>query len=342
MSSVKDTLVKAAVKIPLSVLWNFSSTRVLIPFYHLVSDQMVHHVRNLQPYKNVTQFREDIRFLSENFSIIDLGVLLDHWAHGHPLPRRALLLTFDDGLREQYETIAPILKHANLPATFFLTSSFLDNKELGFRHKTSILIHEFGKSSEHVANEEVRNVFCDHELKYDNFRDGILSLSYEHGNIIDDLAAILSVDYAEYLATNRPYMTSAQVQSLIDDGFTIGAHSIDHPYYPTLSVDHQLYQTRESMNYIQGRFALSYRAFAFPFNERGISRDYYEMISGDELVHLSVGHVVPMDKRRGSKTERIWLEDPALSTERVIKTRLIKGIYARLRGTGKNEAAELK
>jgi peptidoglycan/xylan/chitin deacetylase (PgdA/CDA1 family) len=41
----------------------------------------------------------------------------------HPLPERALVLTFDDGLREQYDHALPILERLGIPALFFVNTA---------------------------------------------------------------------------------------------------------------------------------------------------------------------------------------------------------------------------
>lgn len=45
--------------------------------------------------------------------------------NGAPLPRRAVALTFDDGYRDQLDVAVPLLRHLDLPATFFLVPGLL-------------------------------------------------------------------------------------------------------------------------------------------------------------------------------------------------------------------------
>ena len=51
---------------------------------------------------------------------IPLANLYDHLRNGTPIPRRAVVLTFDDGYAGQYEHAYPILKEKGYPATFFV------------------------------------------------------------------------------------------------------------------------------------------------------------------------------------------------------------------------------
>lgn len=68
-------------------------------------------------------FSDQIRFLKSNLDIISPDELTSavRCRRG-----RFCLLTFDDGYRDNFENAFPILKAANVPATFFVVTGFLD------------------------------------------------------------------------------------------------------------------------------------------------------------------------------------------------------------------------
>jgi peptidoglycan/xylan/chitin deacetylase (PgdA/CDA1 family) len=74
----------------------------MIPYYHIVSDAEILHVKYLYKNKTVKQFREDIDFLLKNFSPMGLLEILTFMNADRPLPEKVFLLTFDDGFREIY------------------------------------------------------------------------------------------------------------------------------------------------------------------------------------------------------------------------------------------------
>jgi len=73
---------------------------------------------------NVDLFEKYCRFFSNCFRVIPMRDLLKKIEDGIPL-NRDLVITFDDGYRDNYELAAPILRSLSLPATFFLTSQFI-------------------------------------------------------------------------------------------------------------------------------------------------------------------------------------------------------------------------
>ncbi len=73
------------------------------------------------------RFAEHLRFLREQgytpISLADLAAALEV---GQALPERPIVLTFDDGYRDNYEQALPILQQFGMRATFFLLTSALD------------------------------------------------------------------------------------------------------------------------------------------------------------------------------------------------------------------------
>ncbi|RMH22971.1 MAG: hypothetical protein D6696_01980, partial [Acidobacteria bacterium] len=60
-------------------------------------------------------------------------------AGGRPLPERALLVTFDDGLREQVELAWPVLQALGIPAIFFVNSRPLVDAVVSTAHQIHLL-----------------------------------------------------------------------------------------------------------------------------------------------------------------------------------------------------------
>src|SRR6266487_5171211 len=107
-------------------------TRVnpLVTYYHVVSDRDVPHVDNLYLFRSVSQFKRDMDAFLKFFRPITLQEFLESLNGERLMPRNAFLLTFDDGLKECHEVVGPILAQKGIPATFFLCSAFVDNRNL--------------------------------------------------------------------------------------------------------------------------------------------------------------------------------------------------------------------
>lgn len=60
------------------------------------------------------------------FTTVHLDDLLYHLVLGEPLPEKPIILTFDDGYRDNYENAFPLLQEREMVATFFIVTDFID------------------------------------------------------------------------------------------------------------------------------------------------------------------------------------------------------------------------
>jgi peptidoglycan/xylan/chitin deacetylase (PgdA/CDA1 family) len=72
------------------------------------------------------QFREHLAYLKDaGYSAVTLDDLLYALAQGRALPPKPVVLTFDDGYRDNYENAFPALREAGFTATFFIITDFV-------------------------------------------------------------------------------------------------------------------------------------------------------------------------------------------------------------------------
>lgn len=272
--------------IPLNLLATLSGQKLFSPFYHLVNDSEVSHVKHLYKIKSIAAFRKDLDFLLKHFVPIDLFELNDHVESGR-MDKKYFFLSFDDGLSEIYHTIAPVLKEKGIPATFFLNPAFIDNKALFYRYKVSLiidgLIHK--RPSDSIRKE------IQHLLKGADAPAALLKLRYHQQQTIDNIASVLGLDFNTYLRDKQPYASTVQIKSLLSDGFTVGAHSMDHPEYRFLSFEAQVAQTNDSVKAVTEAFDLPYKVFSFPFTDFGVTKAFFEKVldPAKKEVDLSFG-----------------------------------------------------
>lgn len=302
----------------MSVLGKLTKTKLIIPYYHIISDEDILHVKHLYKYKTVQEFKEDIDFLLKNYSPIGLPDILDFIKSDRPLPHNVFLLTFDDGFREMYDIVAPILLKKGVCATFFVNSSFTDNKQLCYLNKASLLTEQIQKRWSLSLEKQISRVLRANEIGFNDVKQGILSIRYQQRGIIDEIAKHMNMDFSGYLLSHKPYLTSNQINNLVGSGFTIGAHSVDHPLYSSLSLNEQVHQTIQSVKFIRDTFKLNYGVFAFPHSDHNVSREFFTMLSDSGLVDLSFGTAGLVDDSISTNLQRFSLEKPIAQAERIV------------------------
>lgn len=252
----------------------------LVVNYHVVSDQYLPHVNNIYDYRNTETFIRDIDFLSSKFEPINLQQLLFHLKTGKKLPDNSLLLTIDDGLKEVHQVMAPILKIKKIEPVLFLTSNYIDNKVLGYDHRKSLVVNKL-KDLDEKTGHELTKMLQQVKLFKNSLTESILLIPDDLKHILDSIAKMIGLDYSDFLENHSPYLTSIQIRELIGQGFAIGGHSIDHPNFRDLSLEDQLMQAEESMDFVNKNFQVGYRVFAFPYWDAGVSHKFFEKLAAD-------------------------------------------------------------
>ncbi|MFN8209197.1 MAG: polysaccharide deacetylase family protein [Bacteroidales bacterium] len=258
-------------------LVHLTGHRMLIPVWHAVNDKPGDHYNRLFSVPGTASFIETLDSLLQNFKAVGLQELRAINASGKKLSRPVMHLTFDDGLRECHEIIAPILLKKGIPATFFINPSFIGNGDLFFRYKASLLANRMRKKQlPECMLAGVTNLLMTNEIPCSSLENGLFHIPWASRNLLDEAAQILQADFKKYLNDNQPYMTQGQVRGLISQGFTIGSHSMDHPAYLEIGREDQLEQTIISLERVVMEYGLDYMAFAFPFSDMGIPRSFWD------------------------------------------------------------------
>jgi peptidoglycan/xylan/chitin deacetylase (PgdA/CDA1 family) len=95
-----------------------NTLRVLM--YHKITDTAPNSIA-----VSVTSFAEQQRFLRDYYAVVSLEQVRRWFFQNEPLPARAVLLTFDDGYRDNLLNAYPILARYGHPAVLFVPTSFV-------------------------------------------------------------------------------------------------------------------------------------------------------------------------------------------------------------------------
>ncbi|MGH9810473.1 MAG: polysaccharide deacetylase family protein, partial [Terriglobia bacterium] len=87
---------------------------------------MYHHIG--PDAVSVEQFQAHLELLRNNFEVIPFGQLLNRLA-SHSLTGAEIVITFDDGVRNNFHVAWPLLREQNVPATFFVCPGLIDSGE---------------------------------------------------------------------------------------------------------------------------------------------------------------------------------------------------------------------
>jgi peptidoglycan/xylan/chitin deacetylase (PgdA/CDA1 family) len=299
---------------------------VLFPYAHIVNDIAPLHVKHLYQIPKIPKFKSDIDTLCRRYRAIQLSELPRIGRLHDQRSASSFVLSFDDGMREVYDVIAPILRDKGIPALFFLNAATIDNRQLMWRHKVSLLVERSQQQPGRIPpGLDVRpgETLC----------AKLRALRFAEIHVLDEVARFFEIDFDEYLHSARPYMTTGQVLELARDGFEFGAHSANHPYFNELAIEDQKDQISRSVQFIRA-LGLPCRYFAFPFHDHGVPASVFRYMTDLDVV-LSFGTSEARVDSIGFSFQRFALdaENSNSSLQDILKQLAAKSLALRLSRT---------
>lgn len=121
---------------------NFIKTNLYFLFYCLnyfikkspeISVLMYHSIGNSEWKYNIktSEFKNQIRYLKKYYNIVPLDGIVGYIRGEIDLPDKSIALTFDDGYKDTYEIVFPLIKENRIPISVFLTTNLEKNEKLG-------------------------------------------------------------------------------------------------------------------------------------------------------------------------------------------------------------------
>ncbi|MGB0165519.1 MAG: polysaccharide deacetylase family protein [Luteibaculum sp.] len=292
---------------------------VLLPFYHAVSDEPLAYLKHLYPIKSVQSFREDLEFLLQHFHPIDLAQLNDAIQGKISFKRLPFLMSFDDGLFNVKEVIAPILRDYGIPAVFFVNSKFTNQEDIFFRYKASLVVEHL--ENQDTLDSEAMASFLVDEWHPEQLKNKILEATYKDRLWLNEVAHLLGLDFDEYLNRNKLYLDIQDLKELIDQGHAVGAHSVDHPRFEFISEKKQLKQCVKSAKFIQQHLPQEQVVFSFPFSDYGVKDSFYQKVLAEIALDNFFGSA-GLRPNKGSLLQRVPMEQGNLSAAEILSAEI--------------------
>lgn len=227
---------------------------------------MYHYVRNLKYSRfpelkglDLELFKEQIKFLKNNFNIIRMEDVIAYYTGNYVLPENAVLLTFDDGYSDNYLNVFPILQEEKLQGSFFIPAkTFIEHQVLDVNKvhfvlaSTNInnLIQDLfqeldyyrGKEYDIPSNQELFNTYAKEE-RFDKketiFVKRLLQtvLPEKLRNIIASNMFNKYVGLSEEKFAYELYVNYEQIKCMKRAGMYIGIHGYNHYWLGNLEVE---------------------------------------------------------------------------------------------------------
>jgi peptidoglycan/xylan/chitin deacetylase (PgdA/CDA1 family) len=254
-------------------------------------------------------FDEQMGTVARYFTPMNMDGILS-WFAGAPLPSNPIVITFDDGYLDNYETALPILQKHGVPATFFMATHYLTERRVFWWDRINYLIkssrrdtfdlsypHPASLPRERVLRWALRIVKDTFALDLPRFLDGLA----------DACGVEWNVDLERKMA-DELLMTWDHVRKLRRAGMDVQSHTRTHRVLQTLPADRLDDELRGSREDLEEELGEPVRAISYPVGKpiaekpairEAVRRAGYQIgfsnASGVNHVH---GHLDRYDMRR--------------------------------------------
>lgn len=215
-------------------------------------------------------FELQMRTLRELFHPISLTELVWRLERRSPLPAGAVVVTFDDGFVDNYQTALPILKAYDIPATFYVATGMIEERayywfdrvRLGLRSEAEV-VQAWPALAPLIAGKprDAQIALVTEALKREASRTA--------KELLDAVCEPLE-------PPERLTMTWDEVRALADAGMEIGSHTVTHPILSRQRLEEAEWELRHSKAVLEARTGSPVLHFAYP---NGQPRDYSPVIA---------------------------------------------------------------
>lgn len=212
---------------------------------------------------------KQFELLARFTNVVSLPDAVEALEEQRRLPHRAVVLTFDDGYRDNLELAAPILQRYGLPATFFLAPDLLEGTispwweevawALHFTSRRRLRWHELDLSLENSQRASSYGVVVRGLKRLDEI---------ERRRSVRALVSFLEPQDPD--GDHRsPIMGWEEARALQRQGFTIGSHSRSHAILARETASVQEEDLVRSRGALQERLGCEVDLLAYPNGDVG-------------------------------------------------------------------------
>ncbi|GAG21219.1 unnamed protein product, partial [marine sediment metagenome] len=198
-------------------------------YYHRVNDendQFFHAV-------NIENFERQIRYLIKRYTIINLEDVVDHIKRGTRLPKNPIVITYDDGYKDNYLNAFPILRKYNAPATIFLTVGCIGTGIIPWTEKIHYILNNTIITKIELFNDSLCIYTLDNPEEMNRVSEEIKSYlktmdEKKRNSLIEKLGDELEVPIGD-IRDHNLMLSWQEVEEMAGNKISFGAHTVTHP-----------------------------------------------------------------------------------------------------------------
>ena len=223
-------------------------------------------------------FERQMLFLKKWCNVISLEALIEKIRNKEDFSRPTVVITIDDGFRDNYDVAYPILKHLDLPATIYLTSGFINTQKAPWVDEIGNALVEtnlkkltfpvlFGDAVIQISTSEQQSIAL-HSIYKE-----LLYLEHDRNVVlVQQLLNVLGRNYGSPI-NERVMLNWEEIREMSQAGISFGAHTVTHPTLSRMRLEEAESEIGESKRTLEKELGIEINHFAIP---NGQNKDFTE------------------------------------------------------------------
>ncbi len=211
-------------------------------------------------------FYEQIEHLRRHYPVLTLDEALVALKRPGGLRRPAVLLTFDDGYRDNYSIAFPLLKSMGLQATFFLSTCLVGTNTLAWWDQVAYTVRHARRPRFKVAEgmQEIDLTRMDVTQAVGRILRWFKSDGpAQPAALVADVAAACDGPVRQ-CAPDRQFVSWEEAGEMLEGGMALGSHTHSHRLLGRLTPEEQMEEVVNSRNVFRQRLGIVPRVMALP------------------------------------------------------------------------------
>ncbi|MFN0185531.1 MAG: polysaccharide deacetylase family protein [Aquabacterium sp.] len=219
---------------------------------------------------SVDGFDRQMRQVARDFHPVSVDQVAASLESGRALPRRAVLVTFDDGFDDNHQYAFPVLQRHGIPGLFFLSTGYIGGHDMFWFEQVVHLVLKTTQTSLHLpslaftvepgldmqSRRQAARLVLD-RMKHTSNTDRLRAMA----ELTDRAEVLIEPGEQRFSAT----MTWDQVREMAKGGMHFGSHAVTHPVLSNVEDPAQLrHELVASADRLTQELGVAPRALAYP------------------------------------------------------------------------------
>ncbi|MEC4685155.1 MAG: glycosyltransferase [Nitrospirota bacterium] len=247
---------------------NKGSAGIKILAYHDIADK---GYLNLEVPEKI--FRRHVRYLvKNNYNLISLEDAANLLESCKKVPRKTVVITFDDGYKSVYHAVFPVVKEFGVPITVFLATGSIGSSNGNLPPFVDAVAHAIRNTAKRELDLSEWN-FMKYPLRTAILKEKAIKEVNEYSKnlstinrkkFLEFIFRHLNVDAADYDLKNK-MLSWEEIIEMNKEGISFGAHTHTHPSLSRIPIEEAREEILLSKKLMEERLDKEISTFAYPY-----------------------------------------------------------------------------